>query len=165
MSFLKRLFCLEDTQASKAPRNSFTIRSGRSEKTDVVFDAWTSGGLDEMLSVLNVKTHMIDRHHLLQSIVKLTYKERSDQFKRKLCKEISELHIREVQLHFKKIAKEVGTIPSVPTFKYYATLLTEDGEHDEAISVCEIAIKLGIPDNTASGFEGRIERIKKKMRK
>lgn len=163
MSFFKRIRGNAKESGNEMEVHSFTTRSGRSVKTDSVFKAWTSGSLDEMLSVLDVKTHFIDRHHLLQSIIMLTYKDRTAPDKKKLCKEISELHIVELQKSFRKIVKDVGVAPSVPTFKNYATILVEDKEFDRAIEVCRIAIKLGIPDGTMGGFEGRIERIKRKI--
>ena len=57
-----------------------------------------------------------------------------------------------------------GTLPRVTTFQHYATVLTEDGEYEKAISICEKALEYGLHDNTKSGFEGRIERIKKKAK-
>ena len=50
----------------------------------------------------------------------------------------------------------------MPTFQHYATLLTERGEFDRAIQVCESAIGFGLDDETRGGYEGRIERIKKR---
>jgi hypothetical protein len=58
-----------------------------------------------------------------------------------------------------------GISPRVTTFQHYATILTEDEEYEKAISICEKAIEYGLLDNTASGFEGRIARIRKKAEK
>lgn len=58
-----------------------------------------------------------------------------------------------------------GVLPRVSTFQHLATVLTETGEFAGAIRVRELAIEYGLQDNTKSGFEGRIERIKKKWAK
>ncbi|HEU0153153.1 MAG TPA: hypothetical protein VFQ84_07405 [Arenimonas sp.] len=141
---------------------AYTIRLGRTVKTDEAFDAWTSGDLAKMLAALNSKSNKIDRHFLLMSIVDATYKKRSDPEMSRLCRDVAELHLREFPNMVKPLKKEMGgTLPRVTTFQNYATLLTELGETDRAIGVCEQAISYGLQDGTLAGFEGRIERIKK----
>ena len=48
---------------------SYTTRGGESVETDAVFDAWTSGDLNAMVAVLGLRTHPVDRHHLLNCLV------------------------------------------------------------------------------------------------
>lgn len=55
-----------------------------------------------------------------------------------------------------------GILPRVTTFQKYATLLTEQGEYEKAIEICEIAISHGLQDGTKGGFEAQIGRIRKK---
>lgn len=162
MSFWKLFSKAKDQNNCEQTVKTYTRRGGRSVETDSVFKAWTSGTLEEMLSVLNVKTHFVDRHHLLMSIVELSYKDRKSASSRKLCKEISALHVQELEKSFPKIIKELGMRPNVSTFKYYSTVLTEDGEFDKAIGVCKLALKHQLSDGTKGGYEGRITRIKAK---
>ncbi len=44
-----------------------------------------------------------------------------------------------------------------------ATLLTEWGDFDRSVWVCELALYFGLDDGTKAGFPGRIERIRKKQ--
>jgi len=138
-------------------------REGEIVETDRVFDAWTSGELAEMVNALEVKTNLVDRHFLLMGIVNHTYKQRKDRKMRDLCKTVSELHMREFRRIAPSLRKDMGgSLPRVTTFQHYATVLTEDGEYDKAIDVCQKAISFGLHDGTQSGFEGRIARIEKK---
>jgi hypothetical protein len=143
---------------------SYTIRSGDVVKTDHAFDAWTSNDLPKMLKTLSERTNPVDRHFLLMGIVEETYKRREDPEMRKKCKEISELHLKEFPDIKPSLWREVGEV-SVPTFEKYATVLTEDGEFEKAIEVCNSAIGFKLKDGTKSGYEGRIERIKKRIEK
>ena len=143
---------------------TYIIRMGKSVKADEVFFAWTSGNLPDMLKALPMKTNPIDRHSLLLNIVMITYKGRRDPKLRKLCKEIAEKHISEFPELAPALKEDMGgNLPRVPTFQYLAALLTEDGDYEEAIKVCNTAMKFGLSDGTQSDYEGRIERIRKKM--
>jgi hypothetical protein len=144
-------------------RETYTNRMGKSVKVDEVFLAWTSANLERMLKALPLKTNPIDRHFLLLIIVRETYKRRSEPEMRKMCKEIAEKHVAEFSGLAPALKKEMGgDLPQVPTFQLLSTLLTEDGDYEQAINVCKTAIKFGLGDGTQSGFEGRIERILKK---
>lgn len=143
---------------------TFVFRQGKHILADETFNAWTSGDLDKMLKASELDTNPIDRHFLLQSIVTETYKLRKEEKYRDLCIEYAEKHLEE----FDKIATALkedmdGVLPRVTTFQNYSTLLSELGDYERAISVCEVAISYGLADGTKSGFQGRIERIKKKI--
>lgn len=144
---------------------SWVLRGGKSVPADEVFAAWTAQDLPRMLSALELKTNAIDRHFLLMGIVSETYKHRGDPEMAQICSRVAEMHIAE----FPQIARPLksdmdGILPRVTTFQHYATLLTEQSRFDRAIEVCETAIRFGLHDGTKSGFEGRIERIKKAHR-
>lgn len=148
------------------PSPGVTIRFGKAVPIDEGFQAWTSGDLKRMLNALNIQTNLIDRHFLLMNIVEQTYKKRSDPQMAQTCAQIAELHLRE----FPQIAPVLredfdGMLPRVATFQRYATLLAEGGEFDKAIDVCRLALTYGLDDNTQSGFQGRIHRIKKEKAK
>lgn len=142
----------------------YVLRNGELTAAEDNFQAWTSGNLDDMLSAAQSDTNLIDRHFLLQSIVAETYKRREDEKFRGLCVEYSEKHINEFSNKIATALKDDmdGYLPRVSTFQYYATLLTELGDFKRAIEVCENAISYGLSDGTKSGFQGRIDRIKKK---
>lgn len=145
----------------------YTIRHGEPVETDAVFDAWTSGDLAQMRAALSEKTNLVDRHFLLMSLVDQSYRHRKDDPElEKLCAEISEQHIQEFPEIKPALAKSLGGIlPRVTTFQKYSTLLTEQNSFDRAVEVCEVAISHGLHDGTKGGFEGRIERIKRKADK
>lgn len=161
---------------SKKPRNprsksndstsSYTMREGKLVETDDVFEAWTSKEFAKMIEALDSSTNLIDRHFLLMGIVDDTYKQRKDNPEmKKICARISERHIEEFPQIREALLKDMdGFLPRVTTFQKYATLLTEEGNYQKAIEVCEIALSHGLKDGTKTGFKGRIERIKKKVK-
>lgn len=145
---------------------SFILRNGVSIPADEVFEAWTSGNLPRMLAARSLKTHPVDRHFLLQTIVKLTYSERARPDMRALCLETATQHVAEFETIAPVLASDFGGwLPRVPTFATLATLLVEDARYAEAIAVCEKAIGFGLHDGTKGDFPGRIERIRKKASK
>lgn len=128
-----------------------------------------SGSLQRMIAAVSYRTNPVDRHFLLQDIVGLAYKQRTDPEMRALCRQYSQMHIAEFPMLAAPLRGMVGGfLPSVPTFKHYATVLTEDGEYERAIEICRLAIKYKvdevISDGTKSGYAGRIARIEKKMK-
>ncbi|MFX1538519.1 MAG: hypothetical protein ACFFDI_30375 [Promethearchaeota archaeon] len=140
-------------------------RDGEITEADSVFDAWTSGELSKMLDQLDKKTTLVDRHFLLMNIVGATYKGRDDSEMRSLCKKIAQMHIDEFPKIKPALKRSLGILPHVPIFQQYATVLAEDQKYDEAIAVCEKAIKFGLSDGTKGDYKGRIERINKKKNK
>lgn len=143
---------------------TFVTREAQAMEADNVFHAWTSGNLDDMVNALETKTNLIDRHFLLMGIVDQTYKHRSDPDNGALLRKVAEMHLSEFPQIKPALKKEMnGILPRVTTFQQYATFLTENNEYEKAIEICEQAIAEGLHDGTKSGFEGRIERIKKKM--
>jgi hypothetical protein len=131
---------------------------------DKVFYATSSNNLDKMLSVTELETTPQNRHYLLQSIVAQTYKLRTEEKYKAICIEFSEKHLKEFSVMAPKLTDKNNTgLPRVSTFQHYSTLLTELGEFEKAISVCELAISFGLDDGTKGGYESRIERINKKI--
>lgn len=143
---------------------SYTIRGGKSVRTDAVFDAWVSGDLKVMLRALPLKTNLVDRHFLLQGIVGETYRLRADSKMATECARVAEIHLAEFQQIAPVLKAEFdGELPRVSTFQHYATLLTDTGDFDRAVWVCELAKCYGLSDGTKSGFDGRIARIRKRQ--
>jgi len=165
MNWFSSLF-RSKSQSKEQEAKTFTLRQGKSVPVDDAFRAWTSGDLTLMLKAVSTKTNLIDRHFLLQSIVNATYKLRQEDKYRKLCVEYAQKHLGEFPDIAPALKEDMdGTLPRITTFQHYSTILTEDGEYDRAISICEKAIEYGLHDKTQSGFEGRISRIKKKAEK
>ena len=79
----------------KSTNEQYTYRQGELVPVDDVFRAWTSGDLDKMLKAVNIKTNLIDRHFLLQSIVAEAYKLRKEDKYRKICIKYSKMHLFE----------------------------------------------------------------------
>ena len=143
--------------------STYIQRFGRNVIADEVFHAWASGDLGRMMRALSLKTNPIDRHFLLQTIVQATYKLRDDSRMRQACIEVGQQHLKEFPGISGSLAKDMGgELPTVPSFKWLATALAEDGRLDEAIAVCEEAEQLGISDGIAGGYSGRAQRLSKK---
>jgi|25_taG_2_1085351.scaffolds.fasta_scaffold29094_1 hypothetical protein len=161
MNWLTKLFNRNQNKG----KNSYTIRQGKITQADKVFDAWTSGNLEEMLEATKFKTNPIDRHFLLLKIVEETYKQRKDKTQREIFKKYAQQHLDEFPNLSNSLKKEFDNkLPRVPTFQKYSTVLAEEFEFEKAINVCKMAIDYNLDDGTISGFQGRIKRIKKKKR-
>lgn len=149
--------------------SNMIVRGGRPQKADAVWHAWVSGDLKKMLKVAGARTNPVDRHFLLQNIVKETYKRRkNDARMRDLCEQMAFKHLEEFPGLVDPLVQNIGgrdrRLPRVTTFQHLATVLMEKGEYRRAIEVCEMALSYGLDDGTKGGFTGRIERLKKKMR-
>ncbi len=93
-----------------------------------------------MLRALETPTNLIDRHFLLLNIIEQTYRLRSDPTMAAECARVAEMHLAEFERIAPALKSEFdGTLPHVPTFERYATLLTEQGDFDLAVWVCELA--------------------------
>ncbi len=139
------------------------LRFGQFIPTDEVRDAWVSGDLERMLRAAELQTNLVDRHFLLQGIVKETYRRRSEPDMASLCARFAETHLAEFQAIAPALRADMGRVPRVLTFQHYATLLTEQGDFERAVWVCELAKYYGLADGTKAGFDGRIARIRKKQ--
>lgn len=142
---------------------SYISRLGRTIEADEVFHAWTSGSIARMRAALDIGTNPIDRHFLLLNLFGAAYRKRSVPAMRKLCREIGRQHVTE----FSQLAPALqadfnGVLPRVPTFVQLAILLADDGDVDEAINVCRMALRHGLHDGTKAGYLGRIERLQKR---
>lgn len=145
------------------PGQRFIIRDGRSVPTDETYEARASGDFDRMRRALDLPTNWIDRHFLLLGLVEESYRLRSDPAMAAECARVSEMHLTEFAQIAPVLLTEFGTMPRVPTFQHYATLLTERGNFDRAVWVCELAKHYRLDDGTKSEFDGRIQRIRKKQ--
>lgn len=53
----------------------------------------------------------------------------------------------------------------IPAFERLAIIYEKQGNVSEAIEICEMAIGYGLKDSTKGGFEGRLEKLQKKLNK
>ncbi len=134
----------------------------------------------------------IDLHFTYMALGELYYKQRNNRddaidlcikyckkdieifpkFEKAICKEFIR-DLRKLQSSYPEGSKEflryeqsIKDAPNrkhgMPSFKRLAIIYEKQGKFQKAIDISKEAIKLGISDDTKSGFEGRIERLAKK---
>lgn len=114
------------------------------------------------IQALSETNEELARHRLYQQIVEQSYKQRDEEQGRLTLMYYAQAHIDEFDKIKGPLKKQNGgKLPQVATFKHYAAALTEDGQYDKAIEVCEKALGYGLKDGTKTGYQGRIERIQK----
>lgn len=121
--------------------------------------------LDRMIDALRHEKDPLERHRLLGEIVEASHRQRADTAVNKLFLRFAGMHVRELP----KMAADLkpaagGRQPAVPTFALLAEALEEDGRFEEALSVCNQAVELGLADGTRAGFTGRIRKLQTKMK-
>lgn len=164
MKWIKSLLSIDIDEPSSS--KIYKTREGRAILIDDAFKAWTTSDLSQMLKAVATDTHLIDRHFLLQRVVRETYKLRKDSYYSDLCLEHAQLHFVEFE-DIAPILKDDlgGTLPRIATFQQHATVLAELGEFARANEACECAVQRNLHDGTKSGFKGRIARLKKQRDK
>ena len=58
---------------------------------------------------------------------------------------------------------EFGEVPRILSFKRLAIIYEKQERYEDALDVCDQALEIGTTDGTKSGFEGRKERLRKKI--
>lgn len=110
------------------------------------------------------KSGLIDYHFFLQNSADNYYKQREirdDAFERVIfvCKKDLDLF----PLYSKEMIKEYKTLPRITTFKTLIMTYENQGKYQDAIDVCNLAIKYELTDNTKGGYEGKLSRLKNKV--
>lgn len=83
--------------------------------------------------------------------------------------------IRHVQSFYEKDSEEYRNyeikaincrpiIPNIPSFKRLAIIYEKQEKYEEAIKICDLAISFKLSDDTKGGFEGRRDRLLKKIK-
>jgi hypothetical protein len=168
----------------------FIIRDGMIQKADIVWKAWTSGDLNQMLAVLDEPANYQDKHFLLLNIIKETYKLRKDPNWLNVCIEYCKKDI-EIFPYFKdtyienqrkilqrlandkftssqekeKLLKEAENPPfdlNYSSFERLCIIYEKLNRHNEATEICRLALSYGLTCKTEGGFQARIDKIKKK---
>ena len=75
------------------------------------------------------------------------------------------LYTKKEKVSILKKAQNVQFLLNVPSFQRLAIIYEKQGRYKEAIKICQLAINYGLKDDTKGGFEGRIDRLKKKANK
>ncbi|WHY63234.1 hypothetical protein [Cytobacillus firmus] len=138
------------------------------------FNLIGSDNVQAELILLNCERHYkdnpIDLHFIYNSLIKLYYKER-DQKVDALDKCINYC-LKDIAL-FPKFEKAyiaehthrgvAPKIPRIPSFQQLAIIYEKQGKYKQALQICKRASEFGLHDNTKGGFEGRINKLEKKI--
>ena len=120
--------------------------------------------LEKLVVELSRTRSLGDQHYLYLEAIAYAYKHRKDGLvMRDICESLAWDHLDDFPRMTRALKRDIGFLPLVPTFQQLATVLTEKGEYDKAVSVCEQALSYGLRDGTKGDYEGRIERIRKKQ--
>jgi hypothetical protein len=121
--------------------------------------------LDRMIDLLRREKDPMERHRLLGEIVEASHRQRADAAVNKLFLRFAGMQVKELPKMAAALrAAGGGRLPAVPAFTLLAAALEEDGQVEEALSVCNQAAELGLTDGAQAGFAGRIRKLKKKMK-
>ena len=106
-----------------------------------------------------------DRHFFLQQAAECYYKQRDirpDALEKVeyFCK----TDIKVFPVYSRELIREFKTLPRIETVIRLAILLEKQQRYEEAIEVCNYAIRNHLRDGTKGGFEGRVEKMKKKIK-
>jgi hypothetical protein len=121
--------------------------------------------LDRMIDALKHETDPLERHRLLSCIVEESYQQRANTAMNKLFLRFAGMHVKELPKMAEALkAAHGGKLPALPVFKLLAEALEEDGRHEEAVSVQEQAVELGLIESVKAGPAGRIKKRDKKIK-
>lgn len=123
--------------------------------------------LSDKVAALETETDPLDRHFLLEAIVRESFRLRHDDHKmRKLCEEIGIRHLQEFPRIAPLLQREIGygKMPPVFTFQALGVLMTEWGAYQVAVDIYEMALQYGIDDGTEGGFRRKITALHRLMR-
>jgi hypothetical protein len=118
-----------------------------------------------MIDSLRHEKDPLKRHRLLGEIVEASHRQRADTAIKKLFLRFAGMQVKELPKMAAALkAAGGGRLPVVPAFALLAAELEEDGQAEEALSVCNQAAELGLTDGTRAGFTGRIRKLQKKLK-
>lgn len=128
------------------------------EKPDEVRE---SDDLSSVVAPYDLPANPADRHTQLVEMITRCYQKRHQPDSRQQLYQAGQVYQNELSDFMKGVDAE--TISSGGVLKYLAIALAEDERYSEAIAVCEAALDAGIEDGTKTGFQGRIDRLRKKQ--
>ena len=62
-----------------------------------------------------------------------------------------------------KLRLSDGSFPRIVTIQRLVVLYEKEGRIQEAIDLCNLAIRYGLTDNTKGGYPAKLEKLKKKL--
>ena len=117
----------------------------------------------ESLKRNNEDDEPVTLHFTYNNLIKLFYKlrDQKDYLEKciTVCKEDISLYENKLKDH--SFFQDKNT--KIPSFKRLAIIYKKQKEYKKAIEVCKKAIKYNLRDGTNTGFQGRLERLKKKI--
>ncbi|MFO7966780.1 MAG: tetratricopeptide repeat protein [Archaeoglobaceae archaeon] len=108
----------------------------------------------------------MDRHFVYNSLIDLYYKKRDSSDAIEKCIKYCLEDIKYFEDFKKAWEREFGDeLPRIPSFERLAIIYEKQGKFEEAIEICQMALKLGLKSSRKGGFEGRINKLQKKLNK
>jgi len=112
----------------------------------------------------------IDLHYCYSEWINLTYKQRENPELLNLCIEYCKKDIAifprfqtEYLKKFPSSCTEAGLDIRILAFERLAIIYEKQGDIEKATKVCELALFYNLNDSTKGGFEGRLEKLRKKL--
>ncbi len=152
------------TAASSQSDATVTAKRRRSDTLDgdSLAEIVASGDLTGMETALSHIADPVQRHVLLNRLIKGHYRLRGEPKHRDAFYRVAYVQIEEAPVILNAFAAAGKPRPSyLEAFRATAIALSEEGRYDEAIAVCEKALSLGLEDGTKTGFRGRMARLKR----
>jgi tetratricopeptide (TPR) repeat protein len=99
-------------------------------------------------------------HFTYNELIDVYYKQRDD--REDAIEKCIEYCKKDVEIADEFVA-EFGEVPRIPSFKRLAIIYERQERFADAIAVCDQALEIGTTDGTKGGFEGRKDRLRKKL--
>lgn len=156
-----------------SPKSNYGYKKGAFNFLENI-GKWASGNGDYLLSeklllkALEVSNNYTEKHAAHNSLIDMYYKQRDENPSALdsciyYCIKDIEIVDGIEQEWFQHYSMREEVKPPIPSFKRLAIIFEKQGKLDEAIEVCERAVKYKLDDGTKGGFEGRIRKLKKNL--
>lgn len=99
-------------------------------------------------------------HFTYNELIDVYYKQRDD--REDAIEKCIEYCKKDIEIADEFVA-EFGEVPRIPSFKRLAIIYERQERYADAIAVCDQALEIGTTDGTKGGFEGRKDRLRKKL--
>lgn len=107
----------------------------------------------------------LERHKIYTRGIDLAYKKKDDPAMRGKAKSFAQNYIKEFYSLKDTVFNDLGDSRHVSVFKQLAIIYEDEQEFDKAVSLSNQALILGLEDGTKTGYQGRIDRLKKNPNK
>lgn len=99
-------------------------------------------------------------HFTYNELIDVYYKQRDD--REDAIEKCIQYCKKDIEIADEFVA-EFGEVPRIPSFKRLAIIYNRQERYADAITVCDQALEIGTTDGTKGGFEGRKDRLRKKL--